>query len=91
MAEIRKGFSWGSLVSILGLIAIVSYLVWQSTTKTDQTSYSKGATHTENVTNYTVSPVQNLYPLSIPGCSPFVRMDTPGGIKYPEAEKKVKK
>ncbi len=89
MAEIRKGLSWGSLISILGLIAIVAYLAWQSTRKTDQTSYSKGATHTEM--NYTIAPVQNLYPLSIPGCAPFVRMDTPGGIKLPEAEKKPQK
>ena len=90
MADIRKGFSWGNLISFVGLLAIVGYLTWQSTSKTDQTSYSKGATHTE--TTYTIAPVQNLYPLSIPGCAPFIRMDTPGGIKYPEAEvKKPKK
>ncbi len=81
-----------SPLSILLAVVVVGYGVytaWKSTEKTNETSYSKGATHTE--TTYTVAPVQNLYPLAFPGCSPFIRMDTPGGIKYPEAEKKEKK
>lgn len=77
MAEIRKGFSWASLVCFILLLAVIGYLVWQSTNKTDTENYSKGATHNETTTN--ISPVQNLYPLAFPGCSPFIRIDNPTG------------
>lgn len=70
----------------VGFIVVVGYLVWQSTSKTDETTYTKGAQHTEQTT--TLSPTAYYYPLSL-GCAPIMRtMD----VKTPDAEqKKVKK
>lgn len=75
MAEIRKGFSWGSLTTFIGLVAIVTYLVWASTSKENNQNYDQGSTHSE----MTISPTHN--PMSF-GCDRYILKDTPQGIKY---------
>ena len=86
MAEIRKGFSWASLVCFLGLVAIVAYLAWQSTSKEDTQNYSKGATHNETTVN--IAPVEHNYPLSLPRCGRFLSVDPAAFQVKPEAKKK---
>lgn len=87
MPEIRKGLSWGSLTAILlGLLSLglITWSQYKATTKTDEVNYTKGAQHTETTSTVNISPTQNLYPLSFPGCSPFIRMDN---LKLPESER----
>ena len=79
MAEIRKGFSWASLVCFLGLVAIVAYLAWQSTSKEDTENYGKGSTHTE----YSVT--EHNYPLALPRCGQLFT------IQNQKAQPKAKK
>jgi len=86
MAEIRKGFSWASLVCFLGLVAIVAYLAWQSTSKEDTQNYSKGATH--NQTTVSIAPVEHNYPLSLPRCGRFLSIDPATFQVKPEVKKK---
>ena len=89
MSNIRPGFSWGSLICLIGLVAIVGYLAYSATNKTDSESYTKGATHNESTMN--VSPVQNNYPLSIPGCGRFLTVQTPDGVKFTDLDRKQEK
>lgn len=91
MAEIRSGGpSWWSLLAILIGIGIIGWLTFSATNKSDDTSYTKGATHNETTTN--IAPVANYFPLSVPGCSPFVRIDERSGAVIPKVDKKeVKK
>lgn len=79
-----------SLVSILTaviLLALITYLAWSATKKTDSEMYSKGSSHNE----LTVAPIQNNYPLSIPGCGRFLTVQTPDGVRFIDQDKKAKK
>ena len=81
--------SYGAWIAI---IAIGIYMIYVATHKGNDTeNYTKGAAHNETTIN--ISPVANYYPLSIPGCSPFVRLDNPvsKGTVVPVTETKVKK
>lgn len=75
MAEtsIRKGVSWASLTALIIGIAIIAYLAYQSTSKTDTTNYAKGTTHTEST--LTIAPVEHNYPLSLPRCGRMFSVD----------------
>ena len=75
--DIRSGFSWASLLAWVALVAMAIYLIFVATHKTDAENYAKGSEHTET----TFAPVQNIYPLAIPGCETFMRVDTPTGSK----------
>ena len=69
------------------LTGVVGYLIYVATTNVETSSYSKGATHTENVTTY--SPTYNAYPLSVPPiCGAIFKMDTPGVPVKPETKGK---
>lgn len=74
-------------VIVVVLIIAVGYVFFKATSKSDNENYGKGSTHYE----YAYSFVQNLSPLSWQGCTPFVRMDTPDGIKYSQPVKKEPK
>jgi len=77
-----------SITMAVVLTIVIGYLVYSSTKKTDSENYTKGATHNESSTN--ISPVANYYPLSIPGCSPFVRVDG-DTVKATDKQSKDKK
>ena len=79
--------SWVSISAWAALVAVVIYLVFAATHKSDSENYTKGASHSE----MTIAPVQNLYPLSFPGCGRFLTIETPEGVKYVDLDKKVKK
>jgi heme/copper-type cytochrome/quinol oxidase subunit 2 len=81
--------SFVSIGAWIALIAIVVYLIYAATHKGDTENYTKGATHTEST--YTIAPVQNIYPLAIPGCGRFLTVETPQGLKMIDQDKKVKK
>jgi hypothetical protein len=73
--------SWLSVSAWVALVAVVVYLIFAATHKTDSENYAKGASHLETTT--TIAPVQNNYPCSIPGCSPFLALKMPdGSVRY---------
>jgi len=85
--SVRSGFSWASGTAWVALIAIGIYLVYAAThTKVDNENYAKGATHIET----TYAPVQQNYPLSIPGCGRFLTVETPSGMKTVDLDRKAK-
>jgi hypothetical protein len=90
VSAIRKGVSWASLTALMLGIGIVGFLTWSAVNKPQSLdNYAKGATHAENTTN--IAPVQNNYPLAIPGCGRFLTVETPTGLKYTDLDKKAVK
>ena len=74
-----------SILAWIALVAITVYLIYAATHKTDSENYTKGAQHNEATT--TIAPVQNLYPLSFPGCGRFLTIETPAGPKTIDQDK----
>ena len=91
MAEpIRKGFSVGSLVCFILLIAMGVYLVYQAThTNTNNTSFAKGSSNTE--TNITIAPVEHNYPLALPRCGRLFSIDPNWAASLTKEQPKAKK
>lgn len=73
-----------SILSIgawIALVAICIYLIYAATHKSDNETFTKGASKNESTT--TLSPTANYYPFSF-GCAPIMRLQD---FKVPEAEK----
>lgn len=60
-----------SILTALILLALIFWLAWSATKKTDAENYAKGSQHNET----TYAPVKYIYPLGIDGCTPIMKVD----------------
>jgi len=55
-----------SIALAIVMVAVIGYLSWQATSKSNDQNYTKGAVHNESST--TISPTEIVYPLAFPRC-----------------------